>query len=103
MGTASGRMEVLARQLAPQPTSADASWDTLALQRLLDHDNHETRQAMKDLMDSDLFVQCVPLMAPPLDPLQLHLLQCAMRGQIRGSKWTEDVGTVLSMIARHDY
>lgn len=75
MGTASGRMEVLARQLALQPTSgSDADWDTLALQRLLDHDNHETRQAMKDLMDSELFAQCVPLMALPLDPLHLHFV-----------------------------
>ena len=53
-----GRMEVLARQLALQPTSGPAgNFDTAALQRLLEHDNHETRQAMKDLMDSDLFAQ----------------------------------------------
>lgn len=32
------------------------SFDTEAMQRVLDHDNHETRRAMKDLMKDDLFV-----------------------------------------------
>jgi hypothetical protein len=32
------------------------SFDPVALQRVLDHDNHETRRAMKDLMKDDLFV-----------------------------------------------
>lgn len=32
------------------------AFDPEALQRILDHDNYETRRAMKDLMKDDLFV-----------------------------------------------
>ena len=31
-------------------------FDTAEVQRLLDHDNHEERQRMKDLMKDELFV-----------------------------------------------
>lgn len=56
MDGASGRLEVLARQLALQPTSASSdTLDVASFQRLLEHDNWETRQRMKDLMNTELF------------------------------------------------
>lgn len=57
MEGAVARLEVLARQIALQPTSASPEQlDVAAIQRLLEHDNWETRRRMKDLMDGDLFV-----------------------------------------------
>lgn len=59
MEGAAARLEVLARQIALQPTSANSEQlDVAAFQRLLDHDNWETRQRMKELMDGDLFTPC---------------------------------------------
>jgi hypothetical protein len=59
MEGAVARLEVLARQIAVSPTSASSEQiDVAAMQRLLEHDNWETRQKMKDLMDGDLFVPC---------------------------------------------
>lgn len=58
MEGATGRLEVLARQLALQPVSASSSSDVLdvaSFQRLLEHDNWDVRQAMKDLMNTELF------------------------------------------------
>ena len=40
-----------------RPSKPDSvSFDVLALQKLLEHDNWETRRKLKDLMNSDLFV-----------------------------------------------
>jgi hypothetical protein len=59
MEGAVARLEVLARQIALQPTSVSSEQlDVAAVQRLLEHDNWETRQRMKDLMDGDLFIPC---------------------------------------------
>jgi hypothetical protein len=59
MEGAVARLKVLAWQIAMSPTSASSEQiDVAAVQRLLEHDNWETRQKMKDLMDGDLFVPC---------------------------------------------
>lgn len=53
---ASARLELLTRQLT-QGGSGGGTFDTRSLQLLLEHDNHGTRDALRELMDSDLFVQ----------------------------------------------
>ncbi|EIE22640.1 acyl-CoA oxidase [Coccomyxa subellipsoidea C-169] len=50
-----GHFDVSAQQPARGGLGGIA-FDPEALQRILDHDNHETRRAMKDLMKDDLFV-----------------------------------------------
>lgn len=56
MEGAAARLQVLARQIALQPTSAGSdAIDVAAFQRLLEHDNWQTRQKMKDLMDGELY------------------------------------------------
>ena len=55
MNGAAARLQVLSRQLQPQATSAKGGLDVVAFQRLLEHDNWETRQRMKDLMQTPLF------------------------------------------------
>lgn len=49
-----GHFDVSAQQ--PKGGLGGIAFDPEALQRILDHDNHETRRAMKDLMKDDLFV-----------------------------------------------
>ena len=38
------------------PAANDLQFDVKALQRLLEHDNWDTRQALKELMRDDIFV-----------------------------------------------
>ena len=51
-----GHFDVVAHPSSVQTQLAGPSFDVLALQRILDHDNYETRQQMKELMKQDLFV-----------------------------------------------
>jgi hypothetical protein len=46
--------QATAAQLAPLPSRLQPG-DAAALCRLLDHDNHEMRAAMKDFMKGDLY------------------------------------------------
>ena len=47
----------LTRKASNKPAKAGSvSFDVAALQRLLEHDNWETRQKLKKLMHSELFV-----------------------------------------------
>lgn len=62
-GTAQRRIEMINGHfdVVEHPSSVRAhlgrpSFDVLALQRMLEHDNFETRQKMKELMKQDLFV-----------------------------------------------
>ena len=51
-GTAQRRVELI----SAQSHLGGPSFDVPALQRILEHDNFETRQKMKELMKQDLFV-----------------------------------------------
>ena len=52
----SGHFDVAAHPSSLQKQLAGPTFDVLALQRILEHDNFETRQQMKELMKQDLFV-----------------------------------------------
>ena len=74
MEGAASRMAVLARQIALQPTSASSgALDVAAMQQLLEHDNWETRQRMKDLMDTELYTPCVCCLMPCTGLGRAHL------------------------------
>lgn len=51
-----GHFDVVAHPSSIQTHLGGPSFDVLALQRILEHDNFETRQKMKELMKQDLFV-----------------------------------------------
>lgn len=55
--SAQDRLRALAAHLGPPPAELDIS----ELQRLLEHDNHDTRAKLKELMKDDLYLPCVSL------------------------------------------
>ena len=56
IGMISGHFDVVEHPSSILRQLAGPSFDVLALQRILEHDNFETRQQMKELMKQDLFV-----------------------------------------------
>ncbi len=52
----SGHFDVVEHPSSVLRQLAGPTFDVLALQRILEHDNFETRQRMKELMKQDLFV-----------------------------------------------
>ena len=71
MSGPSTRLAVLCQQLEVHGTSSGSPVDVGQLQRLLDHDNHEMRDKMKDLMKHEIYV-------PQYD------MDLRVRGQPRG-------------------
>jgi len=60
-----------AEAVSPVPTSAQAALspaDVTTITRLLDHDNHEMRDAMKKFMDADLFLPVRARQKCPVEP-----------------------------------
>ena len=51
-----GHFDIVAHPSSAQSHLGGPSFDVPALQRILEHDNFETRQKMKELMKQDLFV-----------------------------------------------
>ena len=51
-----GHFDIVAHPSSVQSHLGGPSFDVQALQRILEHDNFETRQKMKELMKQDLFV-----------------------------------------------
>ena len=64
VGRLSAHFDVTLRLPRQHAGDGGISFDTDALQRLLEHDNHDTRRKMKELMKDELYVPYVhPLSA----------------------------------------